>query len=151
MTANVRTWGFAPFPTNERLAVRFVPSSAGTAGASVFPAREEKVIPEIDGSISVNLAQTTNVVPNVWFTVRFEWFDLHPITSEWNLVGWSDLPGKLRVPSGGGRISDYIDTPPPQGAIMHGYGEPPDSLKGVMYIDRSGVKPVLYVPPGGMI
>lgn len=151
VTGNVRTWGFDAFPVDERLLVWFVPSSAGMAGTSLLPDRKVSVEPASNGSFTVNLAQTTNVIPDVWFEVRFEWFEKHPIMDDWNLKGWSTLPGKLRVPAAGGPIVDLLDTPAPPGAIMHGYGDPPSSLSNVIYIDRSGVNPVLWAPPGGRI
>lgn len=151
VTANVRTWGFEPFPADERLVVSFYPSSAGMAGAAVFPKRKVQVIPDVDGHISVELTQTTDVIPDVWFEVRFEWFDRHIVDDSWQLRGWSELPGKLRVPAEGGSIPDLIDTPPPPGAVLHGFGDPPSSLSNVLYIDRSGVHPILWAPPGGGI
>lgn len=151
VTGNVRTWGFEPFPADERLLVRFVPSSAGAAAPrNLFPGREERVEPAPNGSFTVNLAQTTNVTPDVWFTIQFEWFDRHPIEG-WVLVGSSQLDAKLRVPAGGGQIVDLLETAPPPGAILHGFGPPPDFLSGVIYIDRSGERPILYAPKGALI
>lgn len=151
VTANVRTWGFDAFPASERLLVWFDPSSAGMAGTAVFPERRVSVEPAPDGSVSVQLTPTTDVIPDVWFTVRFEWFDKHPISGQWNHKGWSTLPGKLRVPPSGGALADLMDTPPPPGAILHGHGDPPTAITNVTYWDIAGERPVLWVPPGGSI
>mgnify|MGYP001446329489 CR=1 FL=1 len=151
VSGNVRTWGFTPFPTAERLLLRFVPSSAGVSSSAVLPLREERVEPSADGSFSVNLAATTAITPDVWFTVRFEWFSVHPVTGERELTGWSELPQELRVPSAGGNITDLLELAPRPGAILYGYGPPPSSLDGVIYIDVSGDKPVLHAPKGALI
>lgn len=150
VTGNVRTWGFVPFPTSARLLMRFVPSGAGFSRGTLFPLREETVEPAADGSFSVQLAQTTAVLKDVWFTIRFEWFATDPTTGEADLAGWSDIPGKLRVPSSGGDVTALMEATPAPGAIVYGFGAPPDSLTGVTYWDLSGAKPTLYLPKGAM-
>lgn len=152
VSGNVRTWGFQPFPTDESLIVRFVPSSAGFASGTLLPLREESVEPAADGSFTVNLAQTTAVLNDVWFTIRFEWFARYGLDGSWVAAGWSELPGKLRVNATGGLITDLLEaaTIAPV-SIVHGYGPPPSGLDGVLYIDRSGEFPVLYAPEGALI
>ena len=151
VTTNVRTWGFAAFPASERLLIRFVPSSAAGGGGHVYPLREESVEPASNGDVSVTLAQTTTLIPDVYFSVRFEWFSQHPITGEWTLGGWSELPGELRVPAAGGDLATLRALSPRPGSILYGYGAPPSSLDGVIYLDVSGMKPKLYAPKGTLI
>lgn len=148
VTGNVRTWGLQPFPTGERLLLRFVPSSAASSPSALLPLREEVVEPGSTGAFSVTLAATTAIVADVWYTIRFEWFGS---VDNAQLVRWSELPGRLRVPAAGGNVSQLIEMTPPPGSILYGYGPPPASLSDVSYIDVSGTKPVLYAPKGALI
>ncbi|WP_156459343.1 hypothetical protein [Microbacterium sp. Leaf436] len=151
VSGNVRTWGFDAFPAGERLLVSFAPSSAGVSVSALLPLRQEHVEPGPDGSFTLNLAATTAVTPDAWYAVRFEWFATHPITGEWASSGWSELPGQLRVPAAGGDISSLLEFTPRPGSILYGYGPPPSSLSGVIYLDVSGDRPKLYAPKGALI
>lgn len=151
VTMNISTWGQAAFPTSERLLVRFVPRGAAVGG-SIFPAREERVEPDSNGDVTVELAQTTELTPPGWFSIIVEWFDRHPIEG-WTLSGWSEIPGRLHVPAAGGDVSDLLgDYSATELPVFQGYGPPPpwlpgggiyfdiDSQEGVdIYTDGSGV------------
>lgn len=138
VTGDISTWGLAPFPAGERLLVRFMPSSSATGIGLVFPDRDETVEPAANGTFTKNLAPTTELTPEVWYTVRFEWFKKHPIKDDWTRKGWSDLPGKLRVPPEGGDISLLFETEQHRRAIplYFGFGLPPKWLpSGGVYFD----------------
>lgn len=148
VTFSVRTYGFGVFAANEMLRVAFVPSGPATSTFSAFPERPLCVTPDAEGFVSIDLVPTLGLAPEVWYTVRFEWFTQDPLTGEWVAAGWSDLPGRLRVPEAGGTLGDLITASPPPGAVMWGYGPPPSYLTGVIYVDISGIKPGLYLPEG---
>lgn len=138
VTGDVSTWGLDPFPTSVRMLVRFIPSTAAVGAGAVFPLRDETVQPPASGHFSKNLAPTTELSPDAWYTVRFEWFEKHPIKDEWKLRAWSDLPGKLRVPPEGGDITVLFDTDR-RGhhvPLYFGFGPPPSWLpSGGVYFD----------------
>lgn len=148
VTMNVRTYGLAAFPADERLVARFVPSAASVGVVNAYPGREVKVIVPSDGNLTVNLTPTEGLSPRVWYTIRFEWFDKHPLMDEWNLAGWSELKGRLHVPPEGGDVGDllgdYIASAP---QLWEGYGPPPTWLPSPgAYLDLTGENgnPVLY-------
>lgn len=139
VTGDVSTWGVTAFPADSRLLVRFVPSSAAVGPSELLPKRTEDVLPAADGTFTKNLIATTELIPDCWYTVRFEWFQKHPITGAWELDGWSDLPGRLRVPPGGGDVADLIDVNYPEVKrvpLYFGFGLPPEWLPpGGVYFD----------------
>ncbi|MEW1707000.1 hypothetical protein AB0230_07135 [Microbacterium sp. NPDC089190] len=148
VTGSVRTWQLQPLPPNERLLVRFVPSAATSAGTTVLPLREEAVEPPPDGSISVNLAQTTNTRNDVFFRVVLEWFVRDRLNEKWVTQGRSELPGELRVPAAGGDLAELLSIKPRPGSTLYGLGAPPSSLRGVQYVDITGPKLRFYAPKG---
>ncbi len=148
VTFSVRTYGLAEFPADERLLVAFVPSGASFTTVSAFPERTEYVEPDSEGFVSVELVPTVNVRPEVWYTVRFEWFAHHPLQDEWISKGWSEVAGRLRVPDEGGTLGDLLEAAAPPGSVMWGYGPPPSSLQNVIYVDISGMQPGLWLPGG---
>ncbi len=151
VTGNVRTWGFNAYSAGERLLIEFVPSQAAAGNGNVLPLRVENVEPGTDGSFSVNLAQTTNLLTDVYYTVRFSWFSQDPVTGAWLTRGWSELREQLRVPAAGGVITSLLTLLPRPGSTLYGYGPPPSSLRGVTYFDVSGMKPKMYAPKGTLV
>lgn len=148
VTMDVRTYISTPFPADERLVVRFVPSGASVGVVAAYPGREVKVISPADGELAVNLTPTEGLSPRVWYTIRFEWFDKHPVMDDWNLVAWSDLNGRLVVPDEGGDVGDLLrDYVAGSPLFFEGYGPPPDGLPGPgAYLDLTGENgnPVIY-------
>jgi hypothetical protein len=139
VTGDISTWGLSPFPAAERLLVRFRPSSSAAGIGIVLPEREQTVEPAADGTFTVNLAPTTEMLPDAWYTVVFEWFQKHPVKDEWKLRGRSELPGKLRVPPEGGDLSTLFEASDGRGRtvpLYFGFGAPPSWLpSGGVYFD----------------
>lgn len=138
VSGDISTWGLSPFPATERLLIRFSPSSAATGIGLVFPERDEYVEPAANGTFVKDLAPTTELLPDAWYKVRFEWFHKHPIKDDWKLRGWSELPGKLRVPPEGGDITVLFETDQRGRSVplYFGFGLPPDWLpSGGVYFD----------------
>lgn len=151
VTGSIRTWQFQPFPPDEKLVVKFIPSSAGSVGSTLLPLREEHIEPDANGGIDVNLAETTLPMQDVFFRIVLEWFVRDRLNEQWVTRGRSEVPGELRVPPSGGNLADLLKVPPTPGIILRGYGPPPDSLDNVTYWDLSGPRPVLYLPEGALI
>lgn len=147
VTFSVRTYGFGKFSADEMLRVAFVPSGAATSTFSAFPERIIYETPDADGLVEVDLVPTLGLSPETWFVVRFEWFAKDPLTGEWVAVGWSELPGRLRVPTDGGTLGDLMTASPPPGAYVWGFGPPPRFINAI-YVDLSGMVGGLYIPKG---
>ena len=77
----------------------------------------------------------------------------YTLVADWDAGQQLDVMSGLRVPSTGGNISDIIIATGAArpGTIMYGFGPPPPELQNVLYIDISGVNPVLYAPSNGGI
>ena len=138
VTGDVRTYGVVAFPSTEKLLVWFIPSTPAIGSGVVLPLRKESVEPSANGTFIKGLIATTELTPDCWYTVRFEWFEKHPFKDAWNLKGWSDLPGQLRVPPEGGDISALIHVDPsgPLIPLYFGHGLPPSWLpSGGVYYD----------------
>lgn len=151
VTGNIRTWQLEPFSTDELLLVRFIPSAAASVGSTVLPMREESVWPAADGSVSVNLAQTTNTRNDVYFRIVLEWFERDRLNDKWITRGRSEIAGELRVPAAGGDLADLLSVKPRPGSTLYGLGAPPSSLRGVQYVDITGPKLRFYAPKGTRI
>lgn len=147
VTFSVRTYGFGIFGPDEMMRVVFVPSGASTSTFSALPDRPEYYTPDADGLVKADLVPTLGLSPETWFKVRFKWFARDPLTGEWVLSGWSELPGELRVPEQGGTLGDLLTKSPPPGAYVWGFGPPPRAMNAI-YVDLSGVVGGLYIPTG---
>lgn len=150
VTTSVRTYGFGAFTADEMLRMAFYPSGAGLTTFSTFPQRPVWVEPDADGLVRAELVPTYGLRPDVWYTVRFEWFYTDPATGQ-RLPGWSEIKGRLRVPEAGGTLGDLLETAAPPGSVMWGYGPPPSYLQDVIYADFSGMKLRFYGPTNGGI
>ena len=81
--------------------------------------------------ISVEIT-TTTISPETWFTIELGYL----VAGQ--AAAYELIPGKLRVPEGGGAVGDLLDTEPPPGVIAVGLGLPDKNYAG--YIDlRSGM------------
>lgn len=84
---------------------------AGSGG--LRPDNSTEVTPESDGSFSVNLESTSNMLLNAWYRVRIEWRGPAGTERPKTLRGY--LEAIIRVPAGGGRIDELIDVSGPPG------------------------------------
>lgn len=142
VTTTVRDWGIGEFPDSAALQMVFSPSAAGVSSTRVYPQADVVVDVPSDGTINVNLVDMSNLLNDVYFKVRFQWF-------EGGALRWSELPGKLRSTQSGD-LKDLLEIPDITG-ILYGFGPPPSWLDGVIYIDTSGDFPDLYMPKGALI
>lgn len=147
VTFSVRDYGYDAFSEFEKLVVLFVPSGAGFTSVSAFPEKTVYVNPDADGLVEADLVPTLGLAPEVWYTVKFEWFDRHPVQDRWVRRGWSEVLGKLRVPTEGGALGDLLGAVPPPGAYVWGFGPPPSFINAI-YVDLLGMVGGLYIPTG---
>ena len=149
VTGNVLTWGLAPYGTDERLVLEFVPSSSAVVVNSIRPSRQESVIPDSSGNFTVTLASTTEAVPDIWYEVQAAWF-YKPPYEDWTFVRRSEIPGKLRVPPGGGDISVLLQREPVPGSIVVEDGPPPrvDTRVWIDWSDVTSEGVRVYAPEG---
>ena len=74
------------------------------SGGGLRPDNTKKVTPGADGTFSTNLEPTTQMLADAWYNVKIEWVD----TSGGLLA---ELQFQIRVPSGGGTLSELADLP----------------------------------------
>jgi hypothetical protein len=142
--------GDGSFPAGTDLLVWFVPDGAFAKSGLLFPERAVSAEPDGDGEISVNLTRTTDVLGDAYYRIRIEWFDTHPVTGR-RVAGRGEVPGKLRVPAGGGDLSELLELPDLSGLFFVGYGPPPQWVTNSIYIDLASTPPGIYAPIGALI
>lgn len=87
-------------------------------------------INEETGLATVELAQTTLLRPATHYIVSVEWLDGSP-------SGWAEINWPIRVPAGGGALSNLMELPPEPGSILIGY-DIPHAIRGVLAVDIKG-------------
>lgn len=110
VTMDVRQFNLSLPSEAKRLIVRFVPSDAAAGRSHVFFGDEVRLLTPPDGRIVTELAPTTRLNPRTWYSIFFDWFDRYD-TPNWDLDGWSQLPGRLYVPDAGGDVTDLMVAP----------------------------------------
>ena len=85
----------------------FTASSNAVFAADLLATRPLVCLPStIDGTFSIDIANTDAMRPETWYTIRIEWLD-----TAGNYVG-ADFPTwRLYVPLAGGRLADLIAAP----------------------------------------
>jgi len=71
-------------------------------GGGIRPGKSKKVIPGSDGKFSTSLEPTVSMLADAWYKVRVQWLD-----AKRNLIAYLDF--QIRVPTGGGNLSDLAD------------------------------------------
>jgi hypothetical protein len=64
-----------------------------------------------DGTFSGNLFENATGMPDSWYDVTLERLDPHAFVVNRGFVVHAEIPGKLRVPAGGGPLADLLATP----------------------------------------
>lgn len=105
VTGALTDFGLQPFPELQPRLI-FTPSGPGVSGARLFATKPMIVTPAGSGSFTVELQPTANLRPALWYTITIEWLD-----PAGNYISSDHLSWKLFVPSGGGELSDLIETP----------------------------------------
>lgn len=140
-TGKLTDFGESPFPgAVPKLWVEAEKPGVGPSGP--LATRRIPVTVASNGNFTVALVPSVLVQPVAKYVLRLEWVNTSGV-----MQGTSDWLFTARP--GGGHIRDMIDTPILPWVIAYGYGPPPSGITTGIYIDISGVNPVLYAPPGG--
>lgn len=86
--------------------IEFHPTGPSTQvfGSVIFASKTITATPsEVDGSWSVDLASTRDLLPATWYEVVVVWLD-----SAGNYVAKDFMPGRLYVPTTGGAFADLF-------------------------------------------
>lgn len=143
-TGKLTDFGRTPFPASANVELRVVPVQPGYGGDGLLSDRAIPVTVATDGSFSVRLESSASVRPEALYKLQARWL----ATEEKN---WSDW-AVFRAATGGGNIAELAQLPTPAWAIAYGWGPPAkNGITAGLYIDISGVTPVLYAPEGAKI
>lgn len=124
--------------------VHFIPDRPSTTPVHLLATAPVEAEHLGDGEYTVTVIGSDETIPPILYTVRVTW----------DVGRELDVITGLAIPQGVTSLwAALIATgqAAPYAPIVHGYGPPPRRLSNVLYIDRSGVRPVLHVPPGGDI
>lgn len=136
--------GLAPF-SGRFPELQLIPDRPATTDAHVIlTARVSAVVNDTTGAFTFSEVVASDVtIPAVKYTLR----------ATWDAGQELDVITGLTVPTGDWYFTDLIvaSTLANPGTVMYGFGPPPASLSGVLYVDISGTNPVLYAPSNGGI
>ncbi|VXB32444.1 hypothetical protein [Pseudoclavibacter sp. 8L] len=117
-----------------RAQVVFTPSTPGAIGPDGMLIRRVVVpwsaIDQITGIGVAVLAATTSLRPKTHYIVSVEWLDGVP-------SGWAEIAWPVRVPPGGGTLSELIELPTETGVVRVGRGVA-KAIPGVLVVDIAG-------------
>lgn len=117
----------------------FTPSGAAVHNPRLFVTKPVTVVPSAAGTFSVELAATTVLRPEVWYSVSVRWLDPLGGYMPGDEIGW-----KVTVPPDGGNIADLAETEPTSQQTWIGPYPPPGGRTAYMWwIDTSSTPPVL--------
>jgi len=106
-----------------------VPSEASTAGTLLLSSRPFPVGVADDGSFSVDVKPTDDIMPPAWYTVRVEWMD-----ASGGFIGVDQWDYKINVPAEGGAIGDLMETPANPSRTWVGVDPPPNVAPGTWWL-----------------
>lgn len=132
MTGSIKDFSFTSM-TDYNIRIGFFPSGTGTRGEFLFPTMPKWVEPDQLGSFSIRLEATAGLVPQVWYTVKFEWLD-----GAGNFVSMDTPDWVLVVPAGGGTVAANIAQVKPDRIITK--GEPGDSSPVVIELAEAAAR-----------
>lgn len=139
VTGNVKDLTGTIYPASRNPELWFDPSGTAVGDAIYFPSPVRATLDTNTGAFTVDLVSYEETLNRFFYLPRVVVNNGpdHTVTKD-----FPEFP--LFVPFGGGVFRDLIEIGPPPGSVVYGYGPPPDDLVGVIYVDISGVKPVLY-------
>lgn len=105
VTGNWRDILNAPM-LEEKPEILFTLNKPNMAGGTIYPSDPVVVTPKADGSFSVNLASTQDMVDVGWYTIKLRWLGLSSGAALMDFPEW-----KITVPRSGGVISNLLDSP----------------------------------------
>lgn len=93
------------------------------AGA-LYPTEAVKVTPAADGTFTANLAPTTDMLDDAWYTLKIQW--VNSVDPKGYAV--ADFPDwAMQVPASGGPFTDLFGRPPSNTRVVYVSLTPPGS------------------------
>jgi hypothetical protein len=86
----------------------------------LYPTEPLLVTPASDGTWTANLASTTDMLDDAWYTLSIRWLD-GGTHRQWDFPNWA-----LQVPTAGGVFSDLFGKPPTNQRMVYVSLTPPD-------------------------
>lgn len=94
--------------------IHFTLNAPNAKAGVMLPTEPKTVQPGTDGSFTVNLQSTVDMMFDAWYTLSIQWLD-----GAGNYVK-ADFPDwKIEVPTGGGSFSDLFGKPPQNTAMIY--------------------------------
>lgn len=107
VTGNLDDFSLTALPLGSR--VVFIPSGVGVSiAAHLLATKPIYADVSVTGSWSVDLTPTTDVRPDIYYSIRLEWPDPNLLGPNQGFIG-KDFPDfQLRVPPEGGVLNDLL-------------------------------------------
>ncbi|MEV7606125.1 hypothetical protein AB0N65_11860 [Paenarthrobacter sp. NPDC089322] len=103
--------------------IHFTLNAPNAKAGVMLPTEPKTVVPESDGSFTVNLQSTTDMHDLAWYTISIQWLDAAGNYVKADFPDW-----KLQVPPGGGSFSNLFGQPPTNTRMVFvSLSEPPYS------------------------
>jgi len=132
LVANFRKQTMAAYSVE----IWFTPSGPGVgATGGMIAAQPVIVVPDPDGTFSIDLQQTATLRPTVWFDISLRYLD-----AAGNYIARDDIPGRLDVGTLGGVLTDFISStnqPIPGHLVEWGPTAPDPWPIGLVWADTS--------------
>jgi len=118
----------------------FTASGAAVFRPRVFVTKPVVVSPTNLGAFTVELAATTLLRPDTWYTLAIRWLDPQGGYTTTDFPEW-----KIRVPEEGGNLAELAEAEPTDRMTWVGPNPPTGTLaRYLWWIDTSSNPPVLY-------
>lgn len=87
--------------------IHFTLNAPNAKAGVMLPTEPRTVQPDSNGTFTVNLESTVDMMDDAWYTVSIQWLDAAGNYVKADFPDW-----ELQVPSGGGSFSDLFGRPP---------------------------------------
>jgi len=121
--------------------VVFTLNKTGTTESTIYPTEPAKVTPASDGSFSVNLADTTKMLDDSWYTMSIQWLDG---AANYNRIDYPDW--KIRVPTAGGPIGNLRGNGSNLSMVYVSKTPPANPVPFMLWLQQDPANPDPYDP-----
>lgn len=114
----------------------FAGSQPATSGERLHSTKSFMVAVAADGSFSVDVQPTDNLIPAAYYTVRVEWLD-----SDGGFVGVDFPDWRITVPASGGAIGDLLGSPVEPSLAWINLSAPRNPVRGTWWLKANPADP----------